>query len=446
MAPVGSRESLAAAINAGADSIYFGIENLNMRARSANTFSIDDLREIAATCDEHGVKSYLTVNTIIYDEDIALMRTIVDAAHEAGISAVIAADVAVLDYCNRIGQEVHLSTQLNISNAEALKFYARFADVVVLARELNLKQVAAIYKTIQEEQICGPKGELIRIEMFCHGALCMAVSGKCYLSLHELGASANRGACMQVCRRGYDVKRVASPNPLPKRGPSESEMTVAPSPRERAGGEASYLLNDKESTIELEVDNKYVMSPKDLKTIRFMDEMMEAGVRVFKIEGRARGPEYVKTVVECYREAIDSYLDGTLTEEKKDEWDERLRTVFNRGFWNGYYLGQRLGEWTRHYGSNATERKIYAGKGIRYFSNIGVAEFLIEAAELHVGDKLLITGHTTGAMYVTLDEARVNLKPVDTVKKGAHVSFKVPDRIRPNDKLYIMRPTGIEDN
>ena len=418
MAPVGSRESLAAAIQAGADSIYFGIENLNMRARSANTFSIDDLREIAATCDEHGVKSYLTVNTIIYDEDIALMRTIVDAAHEAGISAVIAADVAVLDYCNRIGQEVHLSTQLNISNAEALKFYARFADVVVLARELNLKQVAAIYKTIQEEQICGPKGELIRIEMFCHGALCMAVSGKCYLSLHELGASANRGACMQVCRRGYEVRRDEEP---------------------------TYLLNDKESTIELEVDNKYVMSPKDLKTIRFMDEMMEAGVRVFKIEGRARGPEYVKTVVECYREAIDSYLDGTLTEEKKDEWDKRLRTVFNRGFWNGYYLGQRLGEWTRHYGSNATERKIYAGKGIRYFSNIGVAEFLVEAAELHVGDKLLITGHTTGAMFVTLEEARVNLKPVDTVKKGAHVSFKVPDRIRPNDKLYIMRPTGIEE-
>ena len=419
MAPVGSRESLAAAINAGADSIYFGIENLNMRARSANTFSISDLREIAATCDEHGVKSYLTINTIIYDEDIALMRTIVDAAYEAGISAVIAADVAVMDYCNRVGQEVHLSTQLNISNAEALKFYARFADVVVLARELNLKQVAAIYKTIQEEQICGPKGELIRIEMFCHGALCMAVSGKCYLSLHELGASANRGACMQVCRRGYEVRRDEEP---------------------------TYLLNDKESTIELEVDNKYVMSPKDLKTIRFMDEMIEAGVRVFKIEGRARGPEYVKTVVECYREAIDSYLDGTFTEDKKDGWDERLRTVFNRGFWNGYYLGQRLGEWTRHYGSNATERKIYAGKGIRYFSNIGVAEFLVEAAELHVGDKLLITGHTTGAMYVTLDEARVNLKPVDTVKKGVHVSIKVPDRIRPNDKLYIMRPTGIEDN
>ena len=318
MAPVGSRESLAAAIQAGADSIYFGIENLNMRARSASTFSIDDLREIAATCDEHGVKSYLTVNTIIYDEDIALMRTIIDAAHEAGISAVIAADVAVMSYCNSIGQEVHLSTQLNISNAEALKFYARFADVVVLARELNLKQVAAIYKTIQGEQIRGPKGELIRIEMFCHGALCMAVSGKCYLSLHELNASANRGACMQVCRRGYDVLRE----------------------------EPSYLLSEVNSPadpIELEVDNKYVMSPKDLKTIRFMDEMMDAGVRVFKIEGRARGPEYVKTVVECYNEAINSYLDSTLTEEKKDEWDRRLATVFNRGFWNGYYLGQRLG-------------------------------------------------------------------------------------------------------
>lgn len=420
MAPVGSRESLAAAIQAGADSIYFGIENLNMRARSASTFSIDDLREIAATCDEHGVKSYLTVNTIIYDEDIALMRTIIDAAHEAGISAVIAADVAVMDYCNRIGQEVHLSTQLNISNAEALRFYARFADVVVLARELNLKQVAAIYKTIQEERIRGPKGELIRIEMFCHGALCMAVSGKCYLSLHELNASANRGACMQVCRRGYEVARE----------------------------EPSYLLSEADSPtapIELEVDNKYVMSPKDLKTIRFMDEMMEAGVRVFKIEGRARGPEYVKTVVECYNEAINSHLDGTLTEEKKDEWDRRLATVFNRGFWNGYYLGQRLGEWTRNYGSAATERKVYAGKGIRYFSNIGVAEFLIEATELHVGDKLLITGHTTGAMYLTLDEARVNLKPVDTVRKGVHVSFKVPDRIRPNDKLYLIRPTGVND-
>lgn len=403
MAPVGSRESLAAAIQAGANSIYFGIENLNMRARSSNSFTIDDLKEIATICDEHGIKSYLTVNTIIYDEDLSLMRSIVDAAKEAGISAVIAADVAVMSYANLIGQEVHLSTQLNISNVEALRFYAQFADVVVLARELNLKQVAEIYRQIQAEQICGPKGKLIRIEMFCHGALCMAVSGKCYLSLHELNASANRGVCMQVCRRAYTVR-------------------------------------DRESDIELEVDNKYIMSPKDLKTIHFMDEMIEAGVRVFKIEGRARGPEYVRTVVECYKEAIHSYLDGTFSEEKKLAWDERLKTVFNRGFWNGYYLGQRLGEWSRNYGSEATERKIYVGKGVKYFSNIGVAEFYIEASEMNVGDKLLITGPTTGAMFLQLDEARVNLKPVDRVKKGVHVSFKVPDKIRPSDKLYKLVP------
>ena len=390
MAPVGSRESLAAAIHAGADSIYFGIESLNMRARSASTFTIDDLREIARTCDEHGVKSYLTVNTIIYDEDLELMRRIIDAAKQAGISAVIAADVAVMAYCNQIGQEVHLSTQLNISNVEALRFYAQFADVVVLARELNLKQVRKIYDAIHEQHITGPMGQPVRIEMFCHGALCMAVSGKCYLSLNELNASANRGACMQVCRRAYIVK-------------------------------------DKESDIELEVDNQYIMSPKDLKTIRFMDEMIEA--------------EYVKTVVECYKEAIRSYLDGTFTEAKKDAWDERLKTVFNRGFWNGYYLGQRLGEWSRNYGSGATERKVYAGRGIKYFSNIGVAEFLIEASEIKVGDKLLITGPTTGAMFVTLDEARVDLKPVDVVPKGVHVSFKVPGRIRPSDKLYRMVPT-----
>lgn len=399
MAPVGCRESLMAAIHAGADSIYFGIENLNMRARSASAFTINDLREIAAICDQHGVKSYLTVNTIIYDEDIPLMHRIVDAARQAGISAVIAADVAVMDYCNRVGQEVHLSTQLNISNAEALKFYARFADVVVLARELNLDQVTEIYRTICEEDIRGPKGELIRIEMFCHGALCMAVSGKCYLSLDNLGHSANRGACMQVCRR-------------------------------------SYIVHDKESNIELEVDNKYIMSPKDLKTIRFMDRMMEAGVRVFKIEGRARGPEYVHTVVSCYKEAIRSYLDGTLTDEKKDAWDERLKTVFNRGFWDGYYLGQRLGEWSTAYGSEATERKVYAGKGIKYFSNIGVAEFLIEAAEISVGDKLLITGPTTGAVYIDLDEIRYELKPVQTAHKGQHISIKVPSKVRPSDKLY----------
>ena len=399
MAPAGSRESLMAAFHAGADSIYFGIENLNMRARSASAFTIHDLREIAAICNEHGVKSYLTVNTIIYDEDICLMQKIVDAAKEAGISAVIAADVAVLEYCNRIGQEVHLSTQLNISNSEALKFYARFADVVVLARELNLDQVAEIYRTIQKENICGPRGEQVRIEMFCHGALCMAVSGKCYLSLDNLNHSANRGAWMQVCRR-------------------------------------SYIVHDKESDIELEVDNKYIMSPKDLKTIRFMDKMMEAGVRVFKIEGRARGPEYVHTVVSCYKEAIQSYLDGTLTEEKKDAWDERLKTVFNRGFWDGYYLGQRLGEWSKTYGSEATERKVYVGKGIKYFSNIGVAEFLIEASEISVGDKLLITGPTTGAIFIDLDEIRYDLKPVQTAHKGEHISIKVPSKVRPSDKLY----------
>ena len=403
MAPVGSYESLMAAIQGGADSIYFGIEGLNMRSRSSNNFTTDDLRKIVAICQEHGLKSYLTVNTVIYGEDLPLMREIIDAAKEAGVSAIIAADVAAMEYANRIGQEVHLSTQLNISNAEALKFYARFADVVVLARELNLDQVYEIYQEIQKQQIKGPKGELIRIEMFAHGALCMAVSGKCYLSLHEMNASANRGACMQVCRR-------------------------------------SYIVKDKESDIELEIDNQYIMSPKDLKTIHFMDEMIEAGVRVFKIEGRARGPEYVRTVVECYKEAIRSYLEGTFTEEKKADWDTRLKTVFNRGFWNGYYLGQRLGEWSKNYGSEATERKVYAGRGIKYFSNIGVAEFLIEASEIKVGDKLLITGPTTGAMYVTLEEARVDLKPVDVVKKGVHVSFKVPDRIRPSDKLYRIVP------
>lgn len=398
MAPVGSRESLAAAIQAGADSIYFGIENLNMRARSANTFTIDDLKEIARTCDEHGMKSYLTVNTIIYDNDLALMRTIIDAAKEAGISAVIAADVAVMTYARSIGQEIHLSTQLNISNVEALRFYAQFADVVVLARELNLDQVAEIYRAIREENICGPSGEQIRIEMFCHGALCMAVSGKCYLSLHQMNNSANRGACMQVCRR-------------------------------------SYIVTDKESNEELEIDNQYIMSPKDLKTIHFMNKMMDAGVRVFKIEGRARGPEYVRTVVECYKEAIKAYVEDTFTDEKIADWDERLATVFNRGFWDGYYLGQRLGEWTKNYGSAATQRKIYVGKGIKYFNNIGVAEFLVEAAEVSVGDKLLITGPTTGAVFMTLDEARVDLKAVDTVHKGEHFSMKM-EKMRPNDKLY----------
>ena len=399
MAPVGSRESLAAAIQAGADSIYFGIENLNMRARSANTFTIEDLREIARTCDEHGMKSYLTVNTIIYDKDIELMRTIVDAAKEAGISAVIAADVAVMSYANKIGQEVHLSTQLNISNAEALKFYAQFADVVVLARELNLEQVAEIYRQIQEEHICGPSGELIRIEMFCHGALCMAVSGKCYLSLHEMNHSANRGACMQICRRAYTVR-------------------------------------DKDTDVELEVDNQYIMSPKDLKTIHFLNKLIDSGVRVFKIEGRARGPEYVRTVVSCYNEAIESYLNDDFTDEKVAQWDERLATVFNRGFWNGYYLGQRLGEWTHNYGSGATKRKIYIGKGVKYFSNLGVAEFLMESGSLSVGDEILVTGPTTGALIRKVEEIRVDLKPVQKTVKGERFSMRIDEKIRPSDKLF----------
>lgn len=399
MAPVGSHDSLAAALKAGADSVYFGIEKLNMRAHSASAFTIDDLREIAATCNAQGVKTYLTVNTIIYGEDIPLMHEIVDAAKEAGISAVIASDVAVMTYCNRIGQEVHLSTQLNISNIEALKFYAQFADVVVLARELNLDQVAEIYQKIEEQHICGPSGEQIRIEMFCHGALCMAISGKCYMSLDNTGRSANRGECMQICRR-------------------------------------SYLVTDRETGIELEIDNKYIMSPKDLKTVRFIDRMMKSGVRVFKIEGRARGPEYVKTVVECYKEAIQSVLDGTFTEEKKDDWDERLATVFNRGFWDGYYQGQRLGEWNSHYGSCATERKVYVGKGMKYFSKLGVAEFSCEACEFSVGDKMLITGPTTGALYVTVEEIHDDTHAVTTAQKGTRVSFKVPEKVRPSDKLF----------
>lgn len=399
MAPVGSREALAAALKAGADSIYFGIEALNMRAHSASHFTIDDLRDIAARCAEQGVKSYLTVNTIIYDEDIELMHRICDAAHEAGISAIIASDVAVMSYCNEIGQEVHLSTQLNISNVEALKFYARFADVVVLARELNLDQVRQIYEAIEREKICGPKGELIRIEMFCHGALCMAVSGKCYLSLDNLGRSANRGECMQICRRSYTVR-------------------------------------DRETGVELDVDNKYIMSPKDLKTINFIDRMMEAGVRVFKIEGRARSAEYVYTVVSCYKEAIAAVEAGTFTPELVESLTTRLATVFNRGFWDGYYLGRKLGEWSDVYGSHATEKKQYVGKGMKYFSKLGVGEFYIEAGEFEVGDKMLIIGPTTGALYVEATNIHGDNGPVEKAVKGMRVSIPVPEKIRPSDKLY----------
>lgn len=399
MAPVGSYDSLSAAIQGGADSIYFGIEGLNMRAKSSNNFTIDDLKQIAVICKEKGLKSYLTVNTIIYDNDIALMQQIVNAAKEAELTAIIASDVAVMMYARSIGVEVHLSTQLNITNTESLKFYGQFADVVVLARELNLDQVASIYKDIVEQNIKGPGGELIRIEMFSHGALCMAVSGKCYLSLHEKDLSANRGACNQICRRGYIVK-------------------------------------DKETDIELEIDNEYIMSPKDLKTIHFMNKMMDAGVRVFKIEGRARGPEYVRTVVECYKEAIKAYCENSFTDDKVAGWDERLATVFNRGFWNGYYLGQRLGEWSSNYGSGATKRKLYIGKGLKYFSNLGVAEFLMETQSLKVGDEILITGPTTGALSQIVEEIRVDLKPVEETVKGEKFSIKVNDKIRPSDKLF----------
>ena len=399
MAPVGSRESLAAAIQAGAGSIYFGIGQLNMRSHSANHFTIEDLNEIAETCNERGIKTYLTVNTVIYGEDINTMREIIDAAKAANITAVIVSDVAVMVYCRQIGMEVHLSTQLNISNIEALKFYAQFADVAVLARELNMDQVAEIYRQIEEQDIRGPRGELVRIEMFCHGALCMAVSGKCYLSIDNEAHSANRGDCRQVCRR-------------------------------------SYIVTDKETGTELEVDNQYIMSPKDLKTLRFIDKMMDAGVRVFKIEGRARGPEYVYKVVTCYKEAIESVLNGTFTEEKKDKWDEELSKVFNRGFWDGYYQGQKLGEWNKNYGSAATEKKVLVGKVVKYFSKIGVAEIAVTASEIEKGERILITGPTTGVMYLDANEIRYDLNPVEKVEKGWNVSIPVTDKVRPNDKVF----------
>ena len=399
MAPVGSRESLAAAIHAGANSVYFGIGKLNMRSHSANHFTIDDLKEIAETCNAQNIKTYLTVNTVIYGEDITTMHEIIDAAKDANITAVIASDVAVMMYCRQVGVEVHLSTQLNISNIDALKFYAQFADVAVLARELNMDQVKEIHEQIIKQNICGPKGQPIRIEMFCHGAFCMAISGKCYMSLHDANRSANRGECVQICRR-------------------------------------SYTVTDNETGNQLEIDNKYIMSPKDLKTIRFIDRMMDSGVRVFKIEGRARGPEYVHTVVTCYREAIQSVLDGTFTEEKKDKWDERLSTVFNRGFWDGYYQGQKMGEWNKEYGNKATEKKVLIGKVMKYFSRLGVAEIAVEANTFAKGDKLLITGNTTGAMFLNAEEIRYDLKPVDVAEQGWRVSIPVPDKVRPNDKLF----------
>ena len=412
MAPVGCWESLTAAIEAGANSVYFGIEHLNMRARSSANFTTSDLHQIAKICHEAGVQTYLTLNTVMYPEDLPLMRTIVDNAKQAGITAIIASDIAVLQYAREQGVEVHLSTQLNISNTEALRFYAQYADTVVLARELNMEQVAAIHRDIVEQHICGPKGELIQIEIFCHGALCMAVSGKCYLSLNNLGASANRGACMQVCRRGYIVK-------------------------------------DKESDLELEVDNQYIMSPKDLKTIGFLNKMLDSGVTILKIEGRARGPEYVQTVVSCYKEAVTAWQNGEYAQDSIDakiaEWDNRLARVFNRGFWDGYYQGQKLGEWTRHYGSLATRKKVYAGKCTNFFKNISVAEFLLEAIPvLNEGDELLVTGETTG-VYETIAQDMHNddQQVTSQVKQGELFALKTTKTLHRGDKLYKM---VVQDN
>lgn len=399
MAPVGSYESLHAAIEAGADAVYFGVEGLNMRARSSVNFTLDDLRRIASICDEAGVKSYLTVNTIIYDNEIEKCHAVIDAVKESGISAIIASDIAAISYARRIGVEVHISTQVNVSNIEAVRFYAQWADVMVLARELSMEQVSAIHRTIVEENICGPKGELIRLEMFCHGALCMAVSGKCYLSLHQMNSSANRGACTQICRRGYEV-------------------------------------TDLETGDKLNVDNKYIMSPKDLKTIHFLDRLVDAGVRVLKIEGRARGPEYVYTAVKCYSEALEAICDGTYNAEAVARWDEELAKIFNRGFWDGYYLGQRLGEWSAKYGSSATRTKQYVAKGVKWFSKLGVGEFLMEGAELCVGDEVVITGPTTGALIITVEDIRVDGKSVDRAIKGDSFSIAVPAKIRPADRLY----------
>lgn len=407
MAPVGSFESLAAALSAGADAVYFGIEGLNMRSRSSSNFSLDDLLTIVAECSKRNVKTYLTVNTIIYDSDIPYMHEILDAAKKAGVTAVIATDISTILYARSIDLDVHISTQANISNIEAVKYYAGFADVVVLARELNLDQVSYIHKKILEESITGPSGNPIRLEMFCHGALCMAVSGKCYMSLHEMNSSANRGECNQICRR-------------------------------------SYRVTDMETDEELVIDNKFIMSPKDLKTIHFLDKMVDAGVRVFKIEGRARGPEYVYEAVKCYSDALESICEGSFSMDRIREYDERLSKVFNRGFWNGYYLGQRLGEWSEKYGSSATRVKKYVAKARRYFSKLGVGEFYMEAGELHVNDEVIITGPTTGALIFKAEELRLDLSPVERVKKGDLFSMPVPEKIRPSDRLYLWETVNNE--
>lgn len=407
MAPVGSRESLRAAIDAGADAVYFGVGQLNMRSRSSVNFTLDDLAEIASVASQAGVKTYLTVNTVLYDNDLEAIDATMEAAARAGISAIIASDIAAITRARAAGLPVHISTQCNITNIEAVRFWAQWADVMVLARELSMEQVEAIHRAIVAENICGPSGRQVRIEMFCHGALCMAVSGKCYLSLHQMNSSANRGACTQICRR-------------------------------------SYRVTDLETGDELEVDNKYIMSPKDLCTIHFLDRLANAGVRVLKIEGRARGAEYVYTTVKAYSEALDALCEGSYGEPKQIEgWMTELRKVFNRGFWDGYYMGQRLGEWSSKYGSSATRVKQYCARGVRYYSKLGVGEFQIEAGELHVGDEVVVIGPTTGSLIFTVDELRVNLKSVDTARKGDAVSIPVPAKIRPSDRLYRWVPTSV---
>ena len=403
MAPAGNFECLHAAIQGGADSVYFGVGQLNMRSHSANNFSPQDLAEVCCICREAGVKSYLTLNIVLYQEDLEPMRKTLDAAKAAGIDAIIASDMAAIEYCRQIGLEVHVSTQLNVSNVLALKFYAQFADVIVLARELNLNQVRDICQTIEKEQIKGPSGNLVRVEMFAHGALCMAVSGKCYLSLHAYGASANRGSCFQVCRRGYEV-------------------------------------TDLETGNQLNVDNKYIMSPKDLCTIEFMDKIIDAGVKVFKIEGRARSAEYVKKCASCYRRAADAVCEGTYTPELAAALKEELSEVFNRGFWDGYYQGAYLGQWSDVYGSQATRKKVYCGKVTNWFDRIGVAEISVESAPLKVGDQVMVIGSTTGVVEFTVDDMRVNLEPAQTAEKGVRCSIAVPSRLRRGDKLYLWLP------
>ena len=400
MAPAGNFECLQAAIQGGADSVYFGVERLNMRSHSANNFKMEDLEEIVRICSEASVKTYLTLNIILYNEDLEDMRRTLDAAKKAGINAVIASDMAAIEYARQIGVEVHISTQLSISNSESLRFYARFADVIVLARELNLKQVKEIKSIIDRDNICGPSGRKVEIEMFAHGALCMAISGKCYLSLHEYGASANRGSCYQICRRGYQVRDVETGN-------------------------------------ELVVDNKYIMSPKDLCTIEFMDKIIDAGVTVFKIEGRARSAEYVKTVASCYRRAADAVCDGEYTPELATSLKEELAKVFNRGFWDGYYQGARLGEWSEVYGSKATRRKVYCGKITNWFAKIGVAEILVESASLKVGDTILIIGPSTGVIEYKVPEIRVDLKSVPEATKGTFCSIPMENKLRRSDKVYL---------